>query len=88
MLRKVFILALVADMYLGFNRLRTASQPAATDDSEVAVIKDDDPEGLKLLAAPDPLERAAKLLIPLQQLRPELLDTWLVSYDVAIRRST
>lgn len=51
------------------------------------MIKDDDPDGLKLLAAPDPLERAAKLLSPLQQLRPELLDTWLASYDVAIRRS-
>lgn len=53
---------------------------------EVLAAKDDDPEGLKLLAVSDPLEQAAKRLLPLQQLQSNSLDTWIVTYDVAIRR--
>lgn len=60
--------------------------PAANADDETVTAKDDDPEGLKLLAVANPLEQAAKLLPPLYSLRPQLLDTWLVSYDVAVRR--
>jgi len=48
--------------------------------------KDDDPEGLKLLAVSNPLDVAAKLLLPLLSLRSELMDTWITSYDVAVRR--
>lgn len=48
--------------------------------------KDDDPEGLKLLAVSNPLDVAAKLLLPLLSLKSELMDTWITSYDVAVRR--
>jgi hypothetical protein len=50
-------------------------------------VKDEDPNGLKLLASPDPLERAAKLLSPLSSLATENIDVWIAMYDVAIRRS-
>lgn len=60
--------------------------PAANADDETVSTKDEDPEGLKLLAVANPLEQASKLLLPLYALRPQLLDTWLVSYDVAVRR--
>ena len=49
--------------------------------------KDDDPTGLKLLQAPDPLERAAKLLEPLRTLASGNIDAWIAIYDVAVRRS-
>ncbi|KAL0572589.1 hypothetical protein V5O48_009367 [Marasmius crinis-equi] len=48
--------------------------------------KDDDPEGLKLLACEDPLERAAKILQPLVDLETEDIEVWGCVYDVAIRR--
>lgn len=60
--------------------------PAANADDDAITPKDDDPEGLKLLATTTPLEQAAKLLLPLHSLRSQSLDTWLVSYDVAVRR--
>lgn len=59
-------------------------------------VKDDDPEGTKLLGSPDGLETAAKLLRPLTNLLTsakvniggkERMEIWLLSYDVAIRRS-
>jgi hypothetical protein len=75
-LRKLFILALTTGRHLSFNHVRIASRPAATDNLEVTVIKDDDREGAKPLSAPDPLEHTAKLLGSPQQLRPELPDSW------------
>ena len=57
------------------------------DDLDNPAVKDDDPEGLKLLAVADPLESAWKRLLPLHTHRPKLLDTWLVSFDVAMRQS-
>jgi hypothetical protein len=50
--------------------------------------KDDDPSGSKLLSAPDPLERAAKVLQPLGTLVPDRIDVWIAIFDVAVRRST
>ncbi|KAJ2918957.1 hypothetical protein MD484_g1411, partial [Candolleomyces efflorescens] len=48
--------------------------------------KDEDPDGLKLLASPDVLDQAAKLLQPLASLAAQNIDVWLTTYDVAIRR--
>ena len=69
-------------LYLG-------STPPANDDKGLESIpaKDEDPDGHKLLASPDPLERAAKLLSPLSSLAAENIDMWIAMYDVAIRRS-
>ncbi|KAI3602855.1 nmda receptor-regulated protein 1 [Moniliophthora roreri] len=54
---------------------------------EPGPAKDDDPDGLKLLACSDPLERAAKLLQPLVNLGVEDVDVLCCVYDVAIRRN-
>lgn len=48
--------------------------------------KDDDPEGLKLVLAEDPLERADKYLTGLSELVPQNMDICFAIYDVAIRR--
>lgn len=48
--------------------------------------KDDDPDGIKLLTSPEPLERAWKLLSPLLRLSISNIDVWISVYDVAIRR--
>ncbi|KAL0069684.1 hypothetical protein AAF712_003342 [Marasmius tenuissimus] len=80
-----------------------ASANAATSNAnedkglEPPTPKDEDPEGLKLLACEDPLERAAKLLQPLVELnlgfvngkekeREKAIEVWCVVYDVAVRR--
>ncbi len=65
----------------------TAPATSTADDLDNLVVKDDDPEGLKLLAVPDPLECAWRRLVSLHTHQPKLLDTWLVSFDVAIRQS-
>jgi peptide alpha-N-acetyltransferase len=54
---------------------------------EAPPAKDDDPDGIKLLSAPDGLDRAAKILQPLMNLAQNNVDTWITIYDVAIRRS-
>lgn len=48
--------------------------------------RDDDPEGLKLVLAEDPLERADKYLAGLSELVPRNLEICFAIYDVAIRR--
>lgn len=48
---------------------------------------DEDPDGSKLIAATDGLERAAKLLNPIVALVKDNIDVWIATYDVAIRRS-
>ncbi|KAI0634817.1 NMDA receptor-regulated protein 1a [Trametes polyzona] len=48
--------------------------------------KDDDPDGTKLFQAPEPLERAAKILKPLGTLAKDNFDGWIAIYDVAVRR--
>ncbi|KAH6909609.1 NMDA receptor-regulated protein 1a [Coprinopsis sp. MPI-PUGE-AT-0042] len=53
---------------------------------ELQTPKDDDPDGLKLLGASDPLEQAHKLLHPLITLGADRADVWLAIYDVEIRR--
>lgn len=49
-------------------------------------LRDDDPEGLKLVLAEDPLERADKYLTGLSELVPQNMDICFAIYDVAIRR--
>jgi hypothetical protein len=48
--------------------------------------KDDDPDGIKLLTNPEPLERAWKLLSPLLRLPTNSINVWISVYDVAVRR--
>lgn len=48
--------------------------------------KDDDPDGIKLLTSPEPLERAWKLLSPLLRLPANNISVWISVYDVAVRR--
>ncbi|TFK86666.1 N-terminal acetyltransferase A, auxiliary subunit [Polyporus arcularius HHB13444] len=61
---------------------------AANEDKglDVSPSKDEDPDGTKLLQAPDPLERAAKVLKPLATLAKSNIEAWIAIYDVAIRR--
>lgn len=49
-------------------------------------VVDDDPDGTKMLATTTPLEDAQKWLDPIIALDISDLETWLISYDVAIRR--
>ncbi|KAG6901442.1 hypothetical protein C0995_011955 [Termitomyces sp. Mi166 len=62
--------------------------PSANEDKglEPAQLKDEDPEGLKLIGVSDPLEQAVKLLQPITTLVTDNIDVWTVVYDVAIRR--
>ncbi len=48
--------------------------------------KDDDPDGIKLLTNPEPLERAQKLLSPLLRIPTSNINVWILVYDVAVRR--
>ena len=68
-----------------------AANPNATNEDkglDVSPPKDEDPDGTKLLQAPDLLERAAKLLKPLATMAKDNVDAWIAIYDVAVRRST
>ena len=53
---------------------------------EIGPAKDDDPDGIKLLTDPEPLERAWKLLSPLTTAAKDNIDVWIQVYDVAVRR--
>jgi len=53
---------------------------------EAPAPKDDDPDGTKLLASPEGLETAAKLLQPLVNLELPSGRLWVTVYDVAVRR--
>ncbi|EIN08866.1 N-terminal acetyltransferase A auxiliary subunit [Punctularia strigosozonata HHB-11173 SS5] len=53
---------------------------------EPPLPKDEDPDGSKLLASPDALERAAKFLHPLVVSDTKNVDVWITVYDVAVRR--
>ncbi|KDQ22405.1 hypothetical protein PLEOSDRAFT_1109515 [Pleurotus ostreatus PC15] len=65
---------------------KPATASTADDTVENTPAKDDDPDGVKLLGAADGLDRAAKLLQPLESLAASNIDAWLVIYDVAVRR--
>ena len=63
--------------------------PTSNEDKalEPPPVKDEDPDGSKLLVSPDALELAAKFLGPVVTLVKDNLDVWIATYDVAIRRS-
>ncbi|KAH9849573.1 NMDA receptor-regulated protein 1a [Lenzites betulinus] len=67
---------------------KKASANGSNEDKglEAGPPKDDDPDGAKLLQAPEPLERAAKLLKPLSTLAKDNVQAWAAIYDVAVRR--
>ncbi|OCH91292.1 NMDA receptor-regulated protein 1a [Obba rivulosa] len=67
---------------------KKAAGSTANEDKglEPGPAKDDDPDGIKLLQAPEPLERAAKMLQPLRTLAADNIDAWIAIYDVSIRR--
>jgi len=66
------------------------STASATPNEEKALepppVKDEDPDGSKLLAAPDALDLAAKFLNPVVAVAKDNFDIWIAVYDVAIRR--
>ncbi|KAF8550148.1 N-terminal acetyltransferase A, auxiliary subunit [Imleria badia] len=53
---------------------------------EAPPAKDDDPEGLKLVTADDPLERASKFLLSLGEFGKDDIDVNVTTFDVAIRQ--
>ncbi|KAH8998080.1 NMDA receptor-regulated protein 1-domain-containing protein [Lactarius akahatsu] len=65
-----------------------AAAAASNEDKglELTPTKDEDPDGIKLLTSPEPLERAWKLLSPLLRLPINNIDLWISIYDVAVRR--
>ncbi|KAG6896551.1 hypothetical protein C0992_007498 [Termitomyces sp. T32_za158] len=70
------------------SHVKICPTPSANEDKGLEPVhpKDDDPEGLKLIGVPDPLEKAAKFLQPLTTLATDNIEVWSVVYDVAIRR--
>ena len=66
---------------------KTATSANEDKGLEAPAPKDDDPDGTKLLASPDGLEMAAKLLQPLVHLELPSIPFWVTVYDVAVRRS-
>jgi N-alpha-acetyltransferase 15/16, NatA auxiliary subunit len=70
------------------SRKKTAAATSTNEDKglDLAPLKDEDPDGTKLLTSPEPLERAWKLLSPLLKLSIRDIDLWTSIYDVAVRR--
>ncbi|KAH9941133.1 N-terminal acetyltransferase A, auxiliary subunit [Epithele typhae] len=67
---------------------KKAANTTANEDKglDAGPPKDDDPDGSKALQAPEPLERAAKLLKPLAERAKGNIEVWIATYDVAVRR--
>jgi NMDA receptor-regulated protein 1 len=71
------------------NLVAAAIAAASTNEDkglDLTPQKDDDPDGIKLLTSPEPLERAWKLLSPLLRLPTSSINVWISVYDVAVRR--
>jgi N-alpha-acetyltransferase 15/16, NatA auxiliary subunit len=58
----------------------------STADGKDGKVKDDDPNGDKLVKTEKPLEDALRFLKPLQDLSPGLLETQMLAFDVHVRR--
>ncbi|KAG8790131.1 hypothetical protein FRC17_009005, partial [Serendipita sp. 399] len=56
------------------------------DGEDAPIVKDDDPDGHKAISVEDPLEQAARLLLPFTSDNHQIFDIWIAIYDVAIRR--
>ncbi|KAN0060410.1 hypothetical protein ACQY0O_007740 [Thecaphora frezii] len=61
---------------------------AKKDDDEAAapVNEDQDPKGLKLLQNATPIKEAERFVRVLQQRAPRRIETWLATYEVAVRQ--
>jgi hypothetical protein len=85
------VLSLFSRPYIDFTVIPTAGNNVTSVNEDKGLdalpLKDEDPDGLKLISSPDPLERAAKCLRPLKTLGRENVDVWIAVYDVAVRRS-
>lgn len=66
----------------------SAARKAEKEEEEevVAPVVDLDPVGELLLQTKEPLVQALKFLRPLEKAAPEQVQTWVLSYEVAIRR--
>ncbi|KAK0523394.1 hypothetical protein OC842_006160 [Tilletia horrida] len=63
-----------------------AAAAAAAEEDEPVVLKDEDPEGLKLLKNEKPLDEAERYVKVLQVRADQRIETWLATFEVAIRR--
>lgn len=69
------------------NPLRHLAANKKVEEEEIpAPIVDQDPVGEVLLQTKEPLVQALKFLKPLEKAAPGMIDTWLLSFEVAIRR--
>lgn len=59
-------------------------EPEKEVDDEPAF--DLDPRGLQLLKAEEPLVEALKFLRPLQKEAPKEVETWFLTFEIAMRR--
>lgn len=66
----------------------SAARKAEKEEEEevVAPVVDKDPVGELLLQTKEPLVQALKFLRPLEKAAPDQVQTWVLSYEVAIRR--
>lgn len=63
-----------------------AKQDKKTDDEEtIPLPKDDDPDGLEAFRTVDPLPDAKRFLAVLEKHAPKRIETWLLSFEVALR---
>ena len=66
----------------------TPAAPAKTSEDDAPEKADEDPKGLALLADPQPLETAyTKYMKPLERMAASRIETWLLSFDLALARS-
>ncbi|CAD6919611.1 unnamed protein product [Tilletia laevis] len=63
-----------------------AAAAAAAEEDEPAVPKDEDPEGVALLANEKPLDEAERFVKVLQTRADQRVETWFATFEVAIRR--
>jgi len=71
----------------GAQGLDGAKKISSTPNGTVASDqKDSDPLGHLIVASSDPLEEADKLIQPLLDCADDVLEVWIVTYDLAIRR--
>ncbi|GAA5916478.1 hypothetical protein JCM5296_005897 [Sporobolomyces johnsonii] len=68
------------------NKADKKDEPEEEPPAPLNVYVDTDPQGLKLLATETPLDDALKFLKPLERARPREVQTWVLSFEVALRR--
>ncbi|GAA5962657.1 hypothetical protein JCM21900_006758 [Sporobolomyces salmonicolor] len=68
------------------NKADKKDEPEEEAPAPLNVYVDADPQGLKLLATETPLDDALKFLKPLERARPREVQTWVLSFEAALRR--